>query len=475
LLEINPLSFPRPKKRRTGGVEAEVTGLNHAGEGVARVEGLVYFIPGALPGERVLAEGVESKKNYVRARLVSVLDPSPARRVPECVHFGECGGCRLQHMEYTAQLKQKTDLVRESLQRIAGLPKALVRETLGMSYPWHYRNKAVFQVGEERGALLLGFYREGTPVLVPLFGEKKNPVAGCLLVDGEINAAAKTVQDLLNRYAPGGLKAKRRPGRSFFRQVVIRKSFHTREIMVVFVTESGPWREEAALARHLTSIIPRAVSVARAEVPAGGGSLGSGNIRVVAGSDHIVERIGDLTFILSPASFFQVNPAQTLVLYRKIADYAGLTGTETVVDAFCGVGSISLFLAGRAGEVTGIESHPQAVKDAVKNARQNGVKNARFYCKDVEKLLPEILSSGKRPDVAVFDPPRRGLGRRTVEAVAACGVPKIVYVSCHPGTLARDLGYFCHSGYALEKVQPVDMFPWTHHVECVALVTRVEK
>lgn len=443
-------------------ISLEIGGLTHEGNGVGRCRGLAVFVPGAVPGDTVQAEITALKKNYALGRLLEVSKPSSSRREPECARFGKCGGCRLQQVNYREQLDIKTSLVRDSLSRIAGLGEVVVREMIGMENPWHYRNKAHFQVEERSGEFRLGFYEEGSHSLSSIF-EGEGPT-GCLLVDEDINRAAAAIEALLNRHgrgAPGG----------FFRHVMLRKGFYTGEIMAVLVTGSGDWPGQKGFAGDLTQRVGQLVSLAR-NINDGpqGVVLGRENI-ILAGRGYITDRLGDLSLIISPASFYQVNPVQTLVLYNKALEYAGLNhpGDLTVVDAYSGVGTIALFMARHARRVVALEVVPQAVEDARSNAENNGVQNIEWHTGEVEKLLPSLARRGLRPDVAVLDPPRKGCGPEALEAVAHMDVPRIVYVSCDPGTLARDLGRLTALGYRVEEVQPVDMFPWSHHVETIIL------
>jgi len=456
--------------RKNEKIELKITGLTHAGEGVGRWQGLAVFVPGTAPGETVLAGVVELKKNHARARLLEVTGPSPARRRPECGHFSTCGGCRLQHVDYGEQLRLKTALVRDSLARIAGLEGVTVRDTVGMDHPWHYRNKVHFQVAEHGGGYKLGFYEEGSHIMTAFFGEGEAPAPGCLLVERELNETAPVIERLLNKYG-GAVSGRKRRGR-FFRHVLLRKAFYTGEVMAVLVTGSGHWSGEGAFVRELMALRPGLASLVR-NINDGppGAVLGREN-RLLAGREYITDRLGHLTFRISPSSFYQVNPAQTLVLYQKALEYAALTGSETVLDAYSGIGTIALFLARRAQKVYGLEVAPEAVADARENAVLNEIKNVEFYEGEVEGLLPALAARGLRPDVVALDPPRRGCGREALEAVAEMRAPRVVYVSCHPGALARDLGCLAEMGYRIMEAQPVDMFPWTHHVECVIRIER---
>ncbi len=449
----------------------QVNGLTHAGEGVGRHNGMAVFVPGTAPGDTVLVAITDIKRNYARGRLLEILARSPHRCQPECAIYGSCGGCQLQHVAYAEQLRLKTVLVKDSLARLAGLDDVLVLPAAGMDYPWHYRNKAVFHLQEGGGGYELGYYEEGSRTLTDFFKESESAAAGCLLVDRDLNGAAAFIKKLLNKYGgPAGVKHGR-----FFRHVVLRKAFASGEIMAVLVTGSGRWPGEIDFAGELMSGYPRLASVVRSinDNPSGA-VLGSWN-DTLAGRDYIMDQMGGLKFRISPSSFYQVNPAQTLVLYEKVLAYAGLTGAETVVDAFSGVGTIALFLAGQSKKVYGLEVVARAVEDARGNADLNKISNVEFIAGAVEKRLPELAALGLRPDVVVLDPPRAGCGREALDAVAKMRPLRVIYVSCDPGTLARDLGYLNGRGYRVLEVQPVDMFPWTRHVECVTLMSRVNE
>ncbi len=442
-------------------VVLEVEDLSHSGEGVGRWQGQVVFVPLAVPGDRVRATVVEVKKKYLRARLEEVLVPGPARCRPRCPSFARCGGCHVQHLPYDYQLQYKTRLVRDSLERIGRLTGVKVLPILGMDNPWYYRNKVRFHVAHRDGRLALGLYAPGSHAL----GHWMARDAVCHILNGELNNLALMIECLLNKYREGLLDG----SRTLLSDVTLRKAVATGETMVVLATTKDHWPRQEELAGELAGT-GRVTTVVRQTAALPGGELDAGRTRTLYGRGYITDRLGGLVFRLSATSFYQVNPVQTRVLYEKVREYAGLTGRERVVDAYCGVGTIALFLARQAREVLGMEVSPRAVADARQNARLNNLNNVSFVRGAVEKLLPRLFDRGGGPDVLVLDPPRRGCHRSVLEALARYPVPRVVYVSCDPGTLARDLGFLAGHGYRVVEVQPVDMFPQTHHVECVASI-----
>lgn len=478
-------------------ITVDVTDLSHDGEGVARWQGQVVFIPLALPGDRVRAKVTEVKKRFLRGQLVEVIEAGPARCQPRCPSFGRCGGCHIQHLDYRSQLEYKTHWVREVLTRIGGLEEVPVLPTLGMENPWHYRNKIRLHVVAREGQLRLGLYAPGSHAI----GHWMSSDGACYLLDGDLINLAGLVEKLLNQYyrsAPGC------PAwLDCLTHVTLRKAAATGETMVV-LEHGGNQKGSAAPERRAHKIYsqdqagtkadgrashPRPTQPLLPEVPArlieelaasgqvttmvqqvGGPDdeeTSAGQTKVLYGPGYITDGLDHLSFRLSAASFYQVNPVQTRVLYHQVLHYAHLTGREQVLDAYCGVGTIALFLARHCRQVLGLELSSQAVADARDNARLNHMANVCFRQGQVERLLPELLREGYRPDVVVLDPPRRGCHRLVAEALASRPVPRLVYVSCDPGTLARDLSVLAANSYQVLEVQPVDMFPHTHHIECV--------
>jgi 23S rRNA (uracil1939-C5)-methyltransferase len=473
---------------------AEVVGIGHEGQGVGRVDGFTLFIHGALPGERVRAKVVHVKKQYGFAELVDIVDPSTDRREPPCAVYDRCGGCQLQHLDYAAQLSWKRQLVVDQLERIGKLKVArdggavaegvervggagsgalvdtipfaqeavIVHPTLGMPDPWRYRNKVQVPIGEQEGGLVGGFYAQGTHTIIDM--------DTCLIQHEQGDDVVRKVK----RIAQGlGIRAYDEATHTgLLRHVVVRVGYRTGEVMVVLVTNGTriPFAQE--LIDSIREDIPSVASICQSINTRQTNVIFGDQTEVLWGRDVIYDLIGDIKFAISARSFFQVNPTQTEVLYGKALEFAGLTGEETVIDAYCGIGTISLFLARQAKKVYGVEIVPEAIEDARANAALNGISNVDFAVGKAEELIPAWREQGIVADVIVVDPPRKGCDAALLATIAAMRPKRVVYVSCNPATLARDLAILEDGGYRTVEVQPVDMFPHTVHVECVTVLVR---
>ncbi|QNB47705.1 23S rRNA (uracil(1939)-C(5))-methyltransferase RlmD [Thermanaerosceptrum fracticalcis] len=439
-----------------------ITGYSHEGAGVGRVGEQVIFVPGALLDEEVLVEITERHKRFLKGRVLEVIKKHGQRLTPPCEVYASCGGCQLQHIAYQGQLEIKERIVKEALTRIGGLDGVPVQPVLGMKNPWAYRNKGHFRVGISQGKVKLGFVEEGSHDLVSQYCQH--------LFSPQVTALISSIEDILTDYKVK-VATKEEKG---LRHVVIRESKATGEILVVFIISGEFSAHKEMIAREICHKTPAVVGICQNFNPKPVGEVMGKKTTVLSGKGEIEDRIGSFTFTISPRSFFQVNNIQTEVLYEKALAYAGLSGKETVIDAYCGIGTISLFLAQKAQKVMGIEYVAEAVKDAQLNAQRNDVNNVQFLQGEAEVLIPQLVKKGVEPDVVVVDPPRKGCDPRLLESIIAVKPERVVYVSCNPATLARDLKYLTTGGYQVQEVQPVDMFPWTAHVECIIQIKRAE-
>ncbi|PZD92911.1 23S rRNA (uracil(1939)-C(5))-methyltransferase RlmD [Paenibacillus sambharensis] len=502
------MSIPVSKNEE---VTAEIVGLTHDGEGVGRVNGFTLFIQGALPGERVRAKVMKVKKQYGYARLMDLLETSPDRIDAPCPIFKQCGGCQLQHMSYEAQLAWKRQHVIDNLTRIgklqvansgsgkagaeletgeqeagdkaglafkqlavnegaAGSEGIMVHPTLGMQDPWRYRNKAQVPIGMAMadldngasGSLIGGFYARGSHRIIDM--------DECLIQHERNDDAVRRVKEIGSRL--GVTAYDEASGRGLLRHVVVRTGFISGETMVVLVTNGRKLPNADALVSGIREILPDVKSIVQNVNTKKTNVIFGDETRMLWGQDVIYDELDGIRFAISARSFYQVNPLQTVALYRKAVEYAGLTGTENVIDAYCGIGTISLFLARQAGRVYGVEIVPEAIEDAKRNAELNGIANAEFAVGLSEEVIPRWREEGIVADVVVVDPPRKGCDQALLDTIIRMKPERVVYVSCNPSTLARDLRVLEDGGYRTVEVQPVDMFPHTVHVESVALLVR---
>ncbi|MDW7652289.1 MAG: 23S rRNA (uracil(1939)-C(5))-methyltransferase RlmD [Bacillota bacterium] len=445
-------------------LQLDIDNINHDGEGVGRYQNFTVFVPGAVPGETVAAKVISVQKSYARALLQSVNKSSPARISPVCEHYETCGGCQLQHLAYAQQLKLKEDIVRDTLKRIGGLEPS-VRPTIGMSDPWRYRNKAQVPVGFTDGTVRAGFYAKRSHNIVDL--------TCCHIQHPANDHVVHTVRSILSELAIPIYNEKTRKG--IIRHIMARVSFATGEVLIILITNGRSLPRQDELISRLRKSIENLCGIVQ-NINTRPGNIILGNTEhTLWGKPYLTEKLSGLTFHISPRSFFQVNPVQTEVLYSKAKEFAALTGTETVFDLYCGIGTISLYLAESAGKVIGVESVPAAVSDARHNAELNHVKNAEFHAGLAEEVVLRLFKEGCRADVVVVDPPRKGCDEALLATMVNMNPNRIVYISCNPATLARDLKYLAAHGFHLVEVQPVDMFPHTAHVECVVLMSRTEK
>lgn len=434
-------------------------GIN--GEGIGYYKRKIVFVDKALPGEVVHAEVTDVKETYAIARLVRVVERSPARVEPPCPVYEECGGCSLQHMDYQAQLASKRELVIESLRKYARLENPPVAETIGMDNPWGYRNKAQFQVGRQNGRLVAGLYQTGSHRLVDL--------EECRVQHEATNEIVRTARQIMEELGIPAYDERKRTG--VIRTIVARVAFATGETQLTLVTATEEIPRVKEMILSLRTRLPGLVSIVQNVNRKKTSLIFGDTTRQLWGKPSIAEQLGELSFDLSARAFFQLNPEQTRKLYEEVKKAAGLTGSELVLDLYCGTGTIALWLAPYAREVRGIELIPDAVEDARRNAEKNGAANATFHVGRAEVLMPKWAKQGVKPDVVVVDPPRTGLDDALIRSLLEVQPQRIVYVSCNPSTLGKDVAKLL-ARYELVSVQPLDMFPHTSHVECCSLLVR---
>ena len=448
--------------RKNDLVTLEIEDCGIDGEGIGKADGFTVFVKDAVIGDTVTAKIIKAKKNYGYGRLMEVLKPSPYRVEPKCEFARQCGGCQLQALSYDQQLVFKTNKVKGHLERIGGFTDIPMEPIIGMDELFHYRNKAQFPVGRNKeGKIVTGFYAGRTHNII----ENRD----CALGVAENKEVLDRVIAHMEKY--GIEPYNEATGKGLVRHVLIRYGYFTKEVMVCLILNGNKLPKEEQLVKSLCEIpgmtsITINVNKKRSNV-----ILGE-EICLLWGQEYITDRIGDISYQISPLSFYQVNPMQTQKLYAKALEYADLHGQETVWDLYCGIGTISLFLAQKAKFVRGVEIVPAAIENAKENAKLNGLENTEFFVGKAEEVLPrEYKKNGVYADVIVVDPPRKGCDETLLETMIEMNPERIVYVSCDSATLARDLKYLCERGYELRKVCPVDQFGMTVHVETVVLLS----
>jgi 23S rRNA (uracil1939-C5)-methyltransferase len=435
--------------------------MGHSCEGVGKYKDFTVFVPFVLVGEQVEVVITEVKKSYAKGKMLNILKPSPDRVEPKCEIYDQCGGCQIQHLNYEAQLKVKRQQVVDAIERIGKQENVVIHPTLGSENPWNYRNKMQVPVARQNNDVVIGCYAQGTHAVI----DTKN----CLIQNEANNTIANAVRGVIKRLNIGTYDEK--TGRGVLRHVIGRVGSNG-EVMVVLVTSTDVLPKQEKIIAELRNNIPGLVSIMQ--------NINMQNTNVIMGKRTlnlwgkltITDKLGDFTFNISARSFFQVNTKQAEVLYNKAVEYAQLTGKETVIDTYCGTGTITLFLAKKAKKVYGIEIVEAAIKDANKNAENNNVTNTEFLVGDATDVMPELYKLGVRPDVIVVDPPRAGCEKAVLENFAHLKPKRIVYVSCNPASLARDIAILSEFGYVAKEIQPVDMFSETSHIECVALLEK---
>ena len=441
----------------------KIESLGYEGEGVAKIDGYPIFIPGALKGESVRIEIIKAKKKYAYGKLIEIIEKCDERKEPRCVNYEKCGGCTLMHLSYKGQLDFKFERVKDCIKKIAGLDEKIVKYPLGMENEYRYRNKVIYSVGLVEDKLAIGFFSEKTHEIIN--------TDTCLLQDEEADKIVKVIRAWMEKYL---IIPAKKDGlfyeQGLIKNIMIRKGFKSNEVMVVLVTTEKEIHHRDELINELNKEVDNLKSVIQ-NINSKDTNLVLGDKCITLwGEDYISDYIGKYKFNISPISFFQVNSIQTEVLYNKALEYADLSGDEVVFDAYCGAGTITLFLSHNAKKVYGVEIVEQAIENAKVNAEQNGITNSEFSVGKSEEVIPKLIQEGIKPDVIVVDPPRKGCDVKLLDAIGEARPKRVVYVSCDPSTLARDLKHLDSIGYEVAEVQPVDMFGNTKHVECVVLL-----
>lgn len=439
----------------------EIVDIGQGGVGIGKYDGFTIFVDGGLIQDKVKVKITKSKKNYAVGDIVEILEKSPFRVARKCDEsLRQCGGCQIQELDYQKQLELKTNEVKQVITRIGKLEDVTIHNTLGMKNPFRYRNKAQFPIQKKNNIPIIGFYKKKSHDLIS--------TDECI-IQHEINdKIIKIIKNHIKTYDVSIYDEKTHKG--LLRHLVTKVGFSTNEVMVILVANGMklPHTDELILA--LKENIPGFKTfVINVNTQKTNVILGKENI-VVYGDGIIKDYIGELVFEISPLSFFQVNPIQTEVLYNKALEYANLGESDTVFDIYCGIGTISLFLAQKAKKVYGIEIVEDAIKDAKRNAEINNMNNVEFYVGKAEEVVPKMYREGKKANVVVVDPPRKGCDEKVLDTIVSMKPDRVVYVSCNPSTLARDLAYLNDRGYKCREIQPVDMFPHSVHVENIAII-----
>ena len=441
----------------------DIVDIGQGGVGIGKFEGFTVFVDGGLVKDKIKVKITKSKKNYAVGDIVEIIEPSPYRVERKCSkELKDCGGCQIQELDYQEQLNIKTNEVKQVISRIGKLEDVVVHPALGMEEPFRYRNKAQFPIQKVDGSPVIGFYKKKSHDIIP--------TDQCIIQHDVNDKIIKIIKTYIRAYKVSVYDEKTHTG--VLRHLVTKVGFASKEVMVVLVANGRklPYLNELAsvLKENIPGFKTLVVNVNREKTNV---ILGNEN-RVIYGDGKINDNIGDLVFEISPLSFFQVNPVQTEVLYNKALEYANLGENDTVFDIYCGIGTISLFLAQKAKKVYGIEIVEEAIKDAKRNAEINNLDNVEFYVGKAEDVVPKMYKQGKRANVVVVDPPRKGCDEKVLDTIVSMQPDRVVYVSCNPSTLARDLAYLNEKGYKSLEVQPVDMFPHSVHIENVALIVK---
>ncbi|WP_370640498.1 23S rRNA (uracil(1939)-C(5))-methyltransferase RlmD [Salipaludibacillus sp. CUR1] len=434
------------------------------GEGVGFFKRQVVFVPGAWPGEEVVCEAVKVSHKFATAKIVKVRRKSDERTTPPCPVYNECGGCQLQHVSYSAQLREKKDVVRQAFERYTSinLEKVDFQDTIGMDDPWHYRNKSQMQTGLHNGKVIAGLYSTNSHKLID--------IPECIVQHPQTNKVTRTVKQIVQDLKIPVYNEKKHKG--FLRTIVTRAGFKTGEWQLALVTKEKEFPRKELFLEELKRRLPDVTSVIQNVNPEKTSLVFGDETFVLYGKEKLEEKLGDFTFHLSARAFFQLNPVQTEKLYDEVKKAANLSGKENVVDAYCGVGTIGLWVADKAKELRGMDIIQESIADARKNAANHGIDHATYETGKAEMWLPKWEKQGWKADVVIVDPPRTGLDASLIDTLLRTKPERIVYVSCNPSTLAKNVKELSKGGYKLKSLQPVDMFPQTAQVECVSWLVK---
>lgn len=434
-------------------------GIN--GEGIGKIDNFTIFVDGALPNETVNIKIIKVKRNYGYGKLIKIINPSPYRINPLCENFGKCGGCNLLHLSYDEQLNIKSKFIQTNLKKIAKIENIKVPKAIGMDNPFNYRNKASFPINFT-DKVNIGFYKPRSHNIIN--------IDNCLIQNPINNIIIQKTKTFIKESNISIYDEN--TGKGDLRHIVTRIANKTNELLICVVINNNKFLYRDLLIKNFKDI-PNIDSIVINYNTKNNNVILGDKVETILGKGYIVDYIKDLKFNISPLSFYQVNPIQTEVLYETALNFCNLTGNEIVFDAYCGIGTISLFLAKKCKKVYGIEIVPDAIKNAISNAELNNINNAEFFVGKSEDIIPKLIFENNiYPDVIVVDPPRKGCDKILLDTIIKTSIKKLVYISCDNSTLARDIAYLSTFGFKLDKIQPVDMFCMTTHIECVALITR---
>jgi 23S rRNA (uracil1939-C5)-methyltransferase len=454
-----------PQLIKNENYKVEFSSVNHEGLGVGRIGNFTIFVFGALPNEVAIVKLIKIQKNYGYGKLEKILKRSPYRVNPICPHYTGCGGCNLMHINYEGELKIKYNTVKETLERIGKFEAVEVNDVIKMDNTAGYRNKIQAPFGMENGKVIFGFFRKRTHDIIP--------IKECFIHTPQTLDILNFIKNLCNEYRIPAYNEEKHQG--IIRHVLIRDSRKNGDMMVVLVVTKENITELNVITEKIAKRYPQVKSIILNVNSERTNVILGKKFKTLYGKDVVVDSLGGLDFEIGASSFYQVNPVQTEKLYRTAINYANLTGNEIVIDAYCGIGTIGLLASKKAKMVYGVEVVEEAIKNANKNAQINNITNVSFVVGKSEVQIKKWDQEGIKADVIFVDPPRKGCDQEFLNTIIEMEIPKVVYVSCNVATLARDLRILADSGYELKAVQPVDMFPHTTHVECVTLMSRVEK